>query len=398
MLSPPATPALSAPQVERYSRQLLLPSLGVRGQAALLASRVLIVGLGGLGSPAALYLAGAGVGTIGLVDRPGEVVETSNLHRQLAHAARVGEAKTASAAAAIAALNPEIVTVVHEAFTAATAPALTKAYDVVLDCTDNVASRYLASDACAASRTPLVSGAAIGTDGQLTVYCLGEDGACLRCVFPSPPPPTCVGSCASAGVLGPVPGTIGTLMALEALKILGVRGGRSLSGRLLVFDGADCVFRNVKLRGRVEGCEGCGGGLDVSCIDYDKFAGGVERKEALPREWRINAGRLKIMRDEGEIVLVDIRPKVQFEMCALDGARSFPIDDLKRDGALMVSLRELVGDGGESDRPVVVLCRSGNKSQDGVRLLRAKGFKNAVDVEGGLQAWHNHIDSSFPLY
>lgn len=398
----------AAPEVERYSRQMLLPQVGIRGQTLLRSSRILIVGVGGLGCPAALYLAGAGVGTLGLVDRPGDLVEASNLHRQIAHStARVGSGKAASAAAAVRALNPCVRVLLPPAFDAASAAALAADYDVVLDCTDNVAARYLVSDACAVARTPLVSGSAIGLDGQLAVYCLNDGDPCYRCVFPTPPPPSCVGSCAAEGVLGPVPGTIGTLQALEALKIVGrMPGTKPLAARLLVFDGAEMEFRTVKLRGRDRGCRACGEGeaFSVSDFDYEAFAKGEgegQAKEMLPKEWRIEVEVLEKMRkDAGEspFVLIDVRPKAQFEMCSLRDACSFPIDELRQDASLVQKVRGLGEEGSAGERPVVVLCRSGNKSQEGVRILRENGLGNAVDVKGGLKAWHDRIDSSFPSY
>jgi adenylyltransferase and sulfurtransferase len=394
-----------AAEVERYSRQMLLPQVGVRGQRLLRSAKALIVGVGGLGCPAGLYLAGAGVGVLGLVDRPGDVVERSNLHRQIAHGdARVGMDKVESAAIAIRALNPTVEIRTHAAFDAGTAVALASGYDVVLDCTDNVASRYLVSDACAASRTPLVSGSAIGLDGQLTVYCLDDETPCYRCIFPVPPPPSCVGSCASAGVLGPVPGTIGTLQALEAVKILAkIDGAAPLASRLLLFDASDMVFRTVKLRGRDKRCTVCGeeAAFRVDEFDYEAFAatcGGSGKESPLPENWRIDVAALRAMlavSTTEPLLLLDVRPQEQFEMCSLRESMSLPLSVMRTDSSRVQAVRRMVAC---QPMPIVVLCRRGNQSQDGVRLLRQSGIDNVVDVIGGLQAWHQEVDKSFPLY
>lgn len=327
-------PDLPAEAISRYSRQLLLPSFGPARQVALSSSRALIVGCGGLGCPAALYLGASGVGHLALADRSGDVVEVTNLHRQVGHTTdRVGSDKAESLATAVRAINPLVaVTVVDggafvggERPGGATAEALVSSFDVVLDCTDNVAARYLINDACVLGGVPLVAGAAVGTDGQLTVYnwedpvvsavastaeAAGKGGpplrksnrVCLRCVFPSPPPPSCVGSCDAAGVLGPVPGVIGVLQALEAIKILSSRGPRStapvafaamstrappvgasaaslavLARRMLLFDGADGVFTTVTLRPPREDCAVCSPTRTVTStadIDYVAWSRG----------------------------------------------------------------------------------------------------------------------------
>lgn len=398
---------LPGADVERYSRQLLLPSFGLDGQVRLRSARVLIVGVGGLGCPAALYLSGAGVGTLGLVDRPGEVVERSNLHRQIAHKnANVGMDKVTSAEMAIRALNPSVNLVSHKKIDPTNAVQLVSGYDIVLDCTDNVRSRYLVNDACVAARVPLVSGSAIGLEGQLTVYGLHESTPCYRCLFPKPPPPQCVGSCDSAGVLGPVPGTIGTLQALEALKILaGIQGAESLAGRLLLFDAASAEFRTVKLRHRVQHCPACGDcpSIVVANFDYDTFAfgrappsqgGSGQAPKGLPDSRRISAKQYAEMRERARsstshFLLLDVRPRAQFAMCALEEARNIPEDELR--GALLDSLRA-------EQRPVIIVCRRGNASQRAAKTLLDAGLNDVVDVRGGLQAWHHEVDKEFPLY
>lgn len=398
----PAVPARLPPRdIERYSRQLLLPSFGPSGQVSLATSRVLIIGAGGLGCPAALYLAGAGVRKISIAEHASESVEISNLHRQVLHTtdgahARISKAE--SAQAAIAALNPTVSVSLHDALHQSTAVSLAGSHDLVLDCTDNVRTRYLASDACAAAGVPLVSGAALGFDGQLSVYGM-SGGPCLRCVFPTPPPAACVGTCDAAGVMGPVVGTVGVLMALEALKILGnVKGARSLAGRLMIFDGKATQFRDVKLRGRNPECVACGDGvrLDVSSFDYDTFVNGgtppaVERP-VLRDEFRISVQQLADMRRkklDKEFFLLDCRPANQFALCALGNSENVPLSKL--DDTVGSRLQKL-------GTPIVVLCRRGNKSQTATVKLREMGLNDVVDVRGGLQAWHREIDKDFPLY
>lgn len=279
---------LSPDQIARYSRQIILPSFGVQAQAKLYRGSVLIIGAGGLGSPAAIYLAAAGVGRIGIVDR--DAVELSNIHRQVIHTeASVGSQKTDSAASAIKLLNSSVVVETYnEGFHPGNALHLVSRYDVVLDASDNAPTRYLISDACVLAQKPLVSGAAIGTDGQLTVYCCGVDGPCYRCLFPDPPPPQNCARCVDAGVLGVVPGIIGTLQALEAIKILsGV--GQPMSRKLLVMDALTARFHVVKLRAKSPACVACGGDSiskltkeTIEDYDYAAFTGQVQNDGPLP--------------------------------------------------------------------------------------------------------------------
>lgn len=390
--------SLESHEVQRYSRQLLLPCVGVKGQLHLRDARALIVGVGGLGCPVAMYLAGAGVGTIGLVDIPGEVVEVSNLHRQIAHTtkgAKLRTPKTESARNTIEALNPNVKVYIHGHFEPSNAVELCEKYDIVLDCTDNVRARYLVNDACAVTRTTLIHGAALGTDGTLTVLC--GDAPCYRCIFPEAPPPACVGSCDAAGVLGPVTGVIGSLMALEAMKILADMEGReTLTGRMMFFDGLRAEFRPVKLgRGKKKGCIACGehSSLNVATFDYVRFVNGgpVEEKKTLEDKYRISVQELNEIwkEDEKDVELVDCRPKVQFDMCSLEGFKNIPLDTMTSD-----VVEELAG----INKKIVVLCRRGNKSQTATKLLLEAGKLNVVDVRGGLQAWHREIDDDFPFY
>ncbi|CAN8076231.1 unnamed protein product [Agarophyton chilense] len=391
--------SLNTPDIERYSRQLLLTQFGPSGQRKLKSSRVLIVGLGGLGCPAALYLAGAGVGTLGLVDRPHDVVEASNLHRQVAHSeARVGLKKVDSAETAIRALNSNVAIEIHESFTPENAVNLASSYDIVLDCTDNVASRYLVSDACAKSRTPLMSGSAIGTDGQLTMYCKTQESPCYRCIFPRPPPPSCVGSCDSAGVLGPVPGVIGTLQALEVIKFLSrMKQADDLDCKMLLFDGLLGRFRTVKLRSRVNNCAICGEspGIKVANFNYEEFANaGTEMKSLVPEissQYRITPKDFAKMRKmRASYKLIDVRPRHEFEICHLEEAENWPL-------AFLESSQKLKDIAVDNTR-IVFLCRRGNSSRKALKLFLDAGTMNVCDVSGGLQAWHHDIDKDFPLY
>lgn len=392
---------LSSNDIERYSRQLLLPQFGVAGQKKLKRSRILIVGIGGLGSPAALYLAGAGVGTLGLVDRPTDVVEVSNLHRQLAHSeARVGTNKVKSAEVAIRAINSNVSIEKHESFLPANAIQLVSSYHLVLDCTDNVASRYLVGDACAAAKIPLLSGSAIGMDGQLAMYCGAPDSPCYRCIFPNPPPPNCVGSCDASGVLGPVPGLIGTLQGLEAIKLLSCMGQtESLDRKLLLFDASECSFRSVKLRSRLKSCIACGDSASISVadFDYDLFAQGgtcengdnvtvtIERKhQVTPQEFA------EFRKDRSTYRLIDVRPHNEFDICHLEEAENQPLATLKSPGVLDEFQPEKLR--------TILLCRRGNSSQKALKVFLDSGITNVCEVQGGLQAWHYKIDSTFPLY
>ena len=407
-----STSDLSAPEIERYSRQLLLPSFGPSSQQALKSSSIVIIGAGGLGCPALLYLSGAGVGTLGIVDRPEETVEVSNLHRQTAHSTpKAGMLKIHSAKIAGEALNPMIDIKVHEeGFNEGNAEDILEEYDVALDCTDNVASRYLINDACISTKTPLVSGSAIGLEGQLTVYGLNKDTPCYRCLFPKAPPVTCVGSCDTGGVLGPIPGTIGTMQALEALKIVGkIKGARPLAGRMLIFDGGESIFRTVKLRKPNPDCVCCGRNrkVVVKKMNYKKFAAGrlgttEEMNDGTmnghTKEYNkhVNARRITakhLAQHRQKYLLIDVRPTQQYNMCALPDSISVPISELNSD---VVQYWEQQAR--ERDTDIALICRRGNQSQKAVREFRNAGVENARDVIGGLAAWSKDIDRRFPLY
>jgi adenylyltransferase/sulfurtransferase len=415
----PAAPAawdaaghgLSRDEVCRYSRQAILPAFGPTAQARLCRGSVLVVGAGGLGSPAALYLVAAGVGRLGVVDR--DAVELSNLHRQVIHGeASVGAHKADSAAAALRALNSSVAVEPHRGgLTPANAVALVRAYDVIVDATDNAPTRYLLSDACAVARRPLVSGAAIGADGQLSVYCAGGDCPCYRCLFPEPPAAGNCARCADAGVLGPVPGVVGALQALEAIKILaGV--GAPLARRLLALDFMAPRFHLVKLRPRAAGCAACGDAPTITeaslpAYDYAAFTGqapsdGPPPPLTLlrPGERRAPAELAALLKEGAPLVLLDVRPAEQFALAALPGALNCPFQKLDAHlPVIRAALAAAGGVAGAAPPALVVVCRRGNDSQRAVAALRGEpAAAHAVDLAGGMEAWAREADAEFPLY
>ncbi|NXD20857.1 MOCS3 sulfurtransferase, partial [Spelaeornis formosus] len=410
----PARSELSAAEILRYSRQLVLPELGVRGQLRLARSSVLVVGCGGLGCPLAQYLAAAGVGRLGLVDH--DVVETSNLQRQVLHGeARRGRPKARSAAAALRRLNSAVHYVpIRGALRPRSALRLVRQFDVVADCSDNVPTRYLVSDACVLAGKPLVSGSALRLEGQLAVY-NHRGGPCYRCLFPRPPPPHAVTTCADGGVLGAVTGTIGCLQALEVLKIASGMGS-SFHQRMLMFDALEGTFRNIKLRPRRADCAACGDSPSVTCLqDYERFCGAsatdtCRRLRLLPAAQRISVRRYKELLEAREPhVLLDVRPPAEAEICGLRHALHIPLRQLQqrqRDALQRLRSRIREERRGEDERspvPVYVVCKLGNDSQEAVKILQELpaeefGCLLAKDIEGGLMAWAAKIDSTFPQY
>ncbi len=396
-----AAHGLSKDTIERFSRQIILPSFGVGSQSKLHNGSVLVVGAGGLGSPALLYLAAAGVGRIGIVDR--DSVELSNIHRQVIHReSSVGVHKTVSARESLLELNSATRIEEHtDGFTPANALDLVKMYDVVLDASDNAPTRYLISDACCVANKPLVSGAAIGTDGQLTVYHHGDDGPCYRCLYPSPPPAASCARCADAGVLGPVPGIIGTMEALEVIKILsGI--GEVLSKKMLVMDALYCRYMVVKLRTRNEGCVACGSHPELTAeslpkFDYNLFTGQAPSDaptglRLVNDAERIRAGELQA--GAKKRLLLDVRPAHQYDICSIPGACNVPMSSFQASKVV-----EMVEDGGYEE--VVVICRRGNQSQRALLALKAAGLGDAVgvvDVVGGMASWSREVDESCPIY
>ncbi|KAI9175828.1 hypothetical protein H9P43_006192 [Blastocladiella emersonii ATCC 22665] len=402
-------PVLDNDEILRYGRQLIIPAFGIEGQRKLKQSSVLIVGTGGLGAPAAMYLAAAGIGTLGLVDF--DTVDATNLHRQVIHteaAAATNTPKVASARRALESLNSRVRYVEHDlVLDASNALSVLKEYDVVLDCTDNAATRYLLNDACVLLGRPLVSASALRTEGQLTVYHFAG-GPCYRCLFPRPPPAAAVTNCADGGVLGPVTGMLGSMQAMEAIKVLlaGVHSAAvpepvTYAGRMLAVDAWAGTFRTVRLRVRQASCAVCGDTPTITrpMDDYAAFCGSGALDKApalqlLPPEHRISPRDLA-SRDLGvdggnQVLLLDVREPVQFAIAHLPGSVNVPYRQL---GKRLGEVRGLT----QGKAEVLVLCRRGNDSQRAVNDLRAAGIECA-DVAGGLEAWSEQVDPSFPRY
>ncbi|KAL7124566.1 hypothetical protein ABFS83_14G056900 [Erythranthe nasuta] len=399
----PPTGQLSADMIYRYSRHLLLPSFGVEAQSNLLNSSVLVIGAGGLGSPALLYLAACGFGRVGIVDH--DVVELNNLHRQIIHTeAYIGRSKVESAAATCRAINSTVRIVEHkEAFRTSNALDIMKKYDIVVDSTDNAPSRYMISDCCVVLGKPLISGAALGLEGQLTVYNY-NGGPCYRCLFPTPPPTTACQRCADSGVLGVVPGIIGCLQALEAIKVAGAVG-EPLSGRMLLLDALSARIRIVKIRGRSLQCEACGENAPITeeqfrNFDYEKFtqsplSTSPLKLDLLPEEARITSKEYYEKNIKGEAhVLIDVRPAHHYKIISLPNSLNIPLSSLEQ---RLSEISEALGTKKES-ASLYVVCRRGNDSQRAVQYLRGAGFDLAKDIIGGLESWAHDVDPKFPTY
>jgi molybdopterin/thiamine biosynthesis adenylyltransferase/rhodanese-related sulfurtransferase len=376
---------LSPEEIARYSRHLVLPEVAIEGQLRLKRSSVLLVGAGGLGSPAALYLAGAGVGRIGIVDF--DVVDESNLQRQILHDTTwVGRPKIDSAAVRLRALNPHVRVETHpEALTRDNALALLAGYDVIVDGTDNFETRYLTNDACFFLRKPNVHGAIFRFEGQASVF-WPDRGPCYRCLFPEPPPPGLVPSCAEGGVLGILPGVIGSIQATEAIKILlGV--GELLVGRLLLYDALAMRFDELTLR-RDPDCRLCSPRATIRELqDYPAFCGSGPAQEADPAE-EISARELRRRLDAGEeIELIDVREPHEWALCRIGGARLLPL------ASLAGHLHEL-----DPARTTVLHCRSGVRSARALVLLRQAGFRRVLNLRGGILAWARDVDPSMQTY
>jgi molybdopterin/thiamine biosynthesis adenylyltransferase/rhodanese-related sulfurtransferase len=376
---------LTREELHRYSRHLILPDVALDGQKRIKAARVLLIGAGGLGSPAALYLAAAGVGTLGLVDF--DVVDLTNLQRQVLHGTSdVGHAKLESARDRIADLNPNVRVETHETrLTSANAIEILREYDVIVDGTDNFATRYLTNDACVILGKPNVYGSIFRFEGQASIFAM-PDGPCYRCLFPNPPPPGLVPSCAEGGVLGVLPGIVGTIQATEALKlILGI--GDTLVGRLLLIDAMGMRFHTVRVP-RDPNCPACGTREIRELIDYDEYCGtpGGEMParndvpEITPTEL---AARLDAKED---LELIDVREQYEWQLGRLPTARLIPLGQLP--GALSTL---------DSTREIVVYCRSGIRSADATKQLLAAGFR-ATNLAGGILRWSDEIDPSIPKY
>ena len=429
--------------VLRYSRHLIMPEIGIGGQKALLSSSVLVVGAGGLGCPVIQYLTASGVGTIGIVDY--DVVDMSNLHRQILHtevSAKQQVQKASSAAQAVASINSKTKFVeYHFQLNNKNALDVIMDYDVIVDATDNVPSRYLISDICVIADKPLVSGSALRWEGQLTVYHykpVNEEkyGPCYRCLYPNPPPPETVTNCSDGGVLGVVPGIIGSMQALETIKII-IGVGPSYHKKLLVFDGLSSTFRNIKLRDGQPNCVACGTNPSINkhCIpDYERFcnmAAGDKclTLQILPLERRLSVLEYNKLYVESESphVLVDVRQPVELEICQLPNSVNLPIKTLELCQAQLLQMRNFGESSGKklplsdarfqllssaidkleikkhASLPIVVVCKQGNDSQKAVEILTqcVEFSDNNVEIKdiiGGLMSWAAKVDSTFLRY
>ncbi|MBK9007866.1 MAG: molybdopterin-synthase adenylyltransferase MoeB [Anaerolineae bacterium] len=382
------TQELSRDEILRYSRHLLIPEVALEGQRKLKNSSVLIIGTGGLGSPVALYLAAAGVGRIGLVDY--DVVDSSNLQRQVIHGtSTIGKLKVESAKEKLLDLNPDIqVDVFNEPYTSENALRIARDFDLILDGTDNFPTRYLTNDVAVFLGKPNVYASIYRFDGQVSVF-YAKEGPCYRCLFPEPPPPGLVPSCAEGGVLGVLPGTIGTLQATEALKLLlGI--GEPLIGKLLLYNALDMSFDFVKLK-KNPNCRVCGPNADIKeLIDYEEFCGVPSHDHdegSAGAGLDITAPELSERLKTNHLKLLDVREPHELEISALPNAINIPL------GELAGRLTEL-----DSADEMVVFCKGGSRSARALELLASAGFKKAKNLKGGINAWAREVDGSLPLY
>ncbi len=377
---------LSSEEIQRYSRHLLLPEVGLEGQKRLKAASVLLIGAGGLGSPLALYLAAAGVGRIGIVDF--DNVDHSNLQRQILHGTKdVGRSKLQSARDRLADINPHVTVETYEtALTSENALQLFADYDVIADGTDNFPTRYLVNDACVLSGKPNAYGSIFRFEGQASVF-YAEEGPCYRCLYPEPPPPGLVPSCAEGGVLGILPGVIGVIQATETVKLI-LKQGEPLIGRLLLFDALRMKFREMRLR-KDPNCPVCGPNATIKeLIDYKQFCG-IEpprTEEKIVND--ITVDELKRRFDRGDRpFILDVREPHEYQICRLDGSVLIPL------GQLQARLSEL-----DPEQEIVVHCKLGGRSAKAADLLRASGFRNVKNLIGGIDMWAQKIDSRMPRY
>ena len=394
----PQRPTLSNQEVARYSRHLIMPEVGMDGQLKLKAASVLCIGAGGLGSPVAMYLAAAGVGRIGLVDF--DVVDYSNLQRQIIHGTPdVGRRKLDSARDSLTAINPEVEIETHEvALSSGNALDLLRGYDVIVDGTDNFPTRYLVNDACVLLGKPNAYGSIFRFEGQASVFAT-RGGPCYRCLYPEPPPPGLVPSCAEGGVLGILPGVIGTIQATEAVKLL-IGAGEPLIGRFMIYDALRMRFRELKLR-RDPDCPVCGDHPTVTeLIDYEQFCGvapaapdagpasAEAAQDAVDEDDEATVEELKSRLDRADgVFILDVREPQEFQICRIPGSTLIPLGDLPK------RLGELEGRG-----EMIVHCKSGVRSGKAVKLLREAGFTQAKNLRSGILRWIDAVDPSLPKY
>ncbi len=388
-------PELESSELSRYARHLSLPEVGKEGQLRLKGARVLVVGAGGLGSPLALYLAAAGIGTLGLVDF--DEVDATNLQRQILHGTQdVGRAKLDSARERLADVNPNVSVVTHDVrLDSSNALEILGLYDIVADGTDNFPTRYLVNDACVLLGKPNVYGSVFRWEGQASVFA-SEGGPCYRCLFQEPPPPGLVPNCAEAGVLGVLPGIIGSIQALEVIKLL-LGQGHTLSGRLLIFDALEMSWREMAVS-RNTGCPVCGDEpTQTGLIDYEDFCGLKAPDEGKEREE-------EMVNPFGEVGAVELNERLASEECPflLDVRQphEWDIVNLESDGAVIIPLAELQDrlDELPADREIVVYCRTGARSASAAQMLADEGFSTVFNLVGGIHAWVDEIDPSLPKY
>lgn len=378
---------LSNEEISRYSRHLILPEVGMAGQKKLKATSVLCIGTGGLGSPITMYLAAAGIGKIGIVDF--DVVDFSNLQRQIAHGtADVGRPKVDSGKETINSINPEVEVVVHETrLSADNVMEIMAPYDIVVDGTDNFPTRYLTNDACVLLKKPNVYGSIFRFEGQASVFAPELGGPCYRCLYPEPPPPGMVPSCAEGGVLGVLPGIVGCIQATEILK-LALGKGSPLVNRLLLFNALDMKFRELKLR-RDPKCPICGDNPTITeLIDYEQFCGiGLEPDEPQQHPDEVTVQQMKEALAGTDIAVVDVREHDEAEIAKIDGVPMIPLSEL------MHRFTEL-----DPNQTIYLHCKMGARSLKAVDFLKQQGFKYCKSVAGGINAWAEEIDPSVPRY
>jgi len=374
---------LTQEEVSRYSRHLIMPEVGVEGQEKLKVAKVLLIGTGGLGAPVAMYLAAAGVGTIGLVDF--DVVDVSNLQRQVIHGTKdIGKKKIDSAEETMRDINPLVKIVKHDvALTSENALAIMGDYDIIADGTDNFPTRFLINDACVILNKPNVYASIFRFEGQATIFA-AEGGPCYRCLYPEPPPPGLVPSCAEGGVLGILPGVVGLIQATEVVKLI-LGAGEPLIGRLMLYDALAMRFRELKLRKNPE-CVCATGGMKL--IDYDHFCGIVKQPEPPPLVNEIGPKEVKAMIDERkDFILIDVREPHEFQIGRIPTSNLIPLGELPK------RISDL-----DPNAQYVLHCKMGGRSAKGCDVLRAAGFKRVLNMTGGITAWSEQVDPTVPKY
>lgn len=385
---------LSNQEISRYSRHLIMPEVGLEGQKKLKNAKVLCIGAGGLGSPLALYLAAAGVGKIGILDF--DVVDFSNLQRQVIHSEQtIGELKVDSAKNSLLELNSDIeIETYNERFTSDNAMEIVKNYDIVVDGTDNFATRYLTNDVCVLLGKPNVYGSIFRFEGQVSVFD-AKNGPCYRCLYPEPPPPGLVPSCAEGGVLGILPGVVGTLQASEVVKLI-IDQGNSLTGRLLFLDVLEMEPRILKLRKNPE-CPICGDNPTITeLIDYEEFCGigrGELGQEDVQEKPTVSVPEISVeefaekRKSNGEIILIDVREPHEYEICNIEGSKLIPLGEIKD------RTDEL-----NPEDEIVIHCHHGGRSMKAATMLKEKGFKNVINLKGGIDEWAEKFDPNMARY